>query len=576
MNKSILVFIVLFSSIGWSQYVEEQSTLESLYETRARSVLNTLFRPHDYTVVISAEMEKDAKKLKDYQDQIELQYLPGLPMPADPAQMPATNTLHEMKTKIMVDVILDISVPKDKESLLKSLLNSKLHLDEANGDLVNIQRASLKDPETIPKQDLPSVLPEFTWKMWVLVLLVTLSLVAAAIFWSNRRRQNQKEESLPKDPAPPQSLVFPYENPQAPAQQPEALPAEPVITLEDLLRMKDRLLTLVTQIPQLCSRSLSDYLDEGHDLDVILVFEHLGWDLSKKLFPAVPARVWGRLGSNVRNKDMTSSLEKTKQAYENLYRFFLSRFLNSGVDTDETNPFGFLFKLSASERNHVLDGESAANFAIISMFSNKEEMAALQTHMSIAVQSLLPVEIARLETLPDSTVQVLAGNLQKKLEIFKKSPTYELNSIEVAARLLRSYSPEKESEVYRKMLQENPEQADRIRRLNVQFTDLLLYPTEMTSVALNYFEVDDLVKAFKNLPAEFCENLLALMPPKRANMIRTDLQSPAVVPTPVEVARLRRSLVLKVEEMIRSQGLTMAEVWEQIEVKFANKKLKVA
>ncbi len=575
MNR-LALFLFFVSLNAAAQFVEEQSTLESLYETRARAVLNTLLRTNEYSVVISADIDRNQAKLKDYEEQVELQYLPGLPMPADPAHSPATNTLHELKNRITVDVILDLSVAKEKEGLVKSLLTSKLHLDESNGDTVTIQRSGLKEPVVPQPEAEPSLLPEFSWKMWILVLILGLSLLAAAVLWASRRQRAKaaEGEKEKRSPALPENMIWPFENPQkATAEKPKE---EPRVSVEQLYQMKDKFLTLVTQIPQISSRSLAEFLEEGSDAKAILVFEHLGWDLAKKLFPTVPPRVWGRLGSKVRGQNTALPLESYLEAYENMYKFLLSRFLNSHSDNEKDNPFDFLFKLTKSERHHILADESASHIATISLFCSREELDQLTEELTPKIQSQLPIEIARLETLPDSAIKLIANSLKMKLDEFRKAPVLEMDSIEVASKLIRSYSPEREAEVFKEIAAKSPEQADRIRRRIVQFADLTLYPEDITSVSLNYFEVDEIAKVLQGTNSELSEYVLSLMPPKRANMIRMDIQSPATKASGSEVAKLRRSIALKMEEIIRGKGYTMEDVWAEIDKQYASKKLRAS
>jgi hypothetical protein len=45
---------------------EESTSLENLYQEKVRSLIDNLVAPQDYTLVISATIKNDDKKLKEY------------------------------------------------------------------------------------------------------------------------------------------------------------------------------------------------------------------------------------------------------------------------------------------------------------------------------------------------------------------------------------------------------------------------------------------------------------------------------------------------------------------------------
>jgi len=81
MKKILISLGLLLSTLSAkAQYIEEMGSLESLYEIRARAVLNTILRPTDYTLVVSVELDRDEKKLKEFHDESGVQFLPGMPI----------------------------------------------------------------------------------------------------------------------------------------------------------------------------------------------------------------------------------------------------------------------------------------------------------------------------------------------------------------------------------------------------------------------------------------------------------------------------------------------------------------
>ena len=94
---------------------EEASTLENIYQEKARATLDTLLNQEDYTLVISATIKNDEAKLKEYHQMIEKKFLPGLIM-NDPAGFGEEhNILHALKQKIEIQVILNDRVPSDRD-----------------------------------------------------------------------------------------------------------------------------------------------------------------------------------------------------------------------------------------------------------------------------------------------------------------------------------------------------------------------------------------------------------------------------------------------------------------------------
>jgi hypothetical protein len=577
MSKKFLIFLVsvLVVSTTRAQFVEEVGTLESLYESRARAVLNSFLRPHEYTIVISADIDRDQKKLDEYREKMELQYIPGLPIPADPTMTPATNDLHSMKTKVAVNLILTAEVSPEKEALLKSILMSKLHLDETTGDSITISRAKLPDPNSSQKE--PRILPDFTWKTWALIFLLSLMTLAGIVFWVSKRKNEAEEKKLANPQPHSHPSIWPFGDKESgPDSEADLGKKSSSVTESDVQDAKDQLLFIVTQYPQISSNTITDLLEHGEDTTVIRVFEYFSWDLSRKLFPAISPRVWGRLGAKVRDRNEQPSLEEYLQSIQYIYKAVLSRFLESGADKDENNPFSFLFRLTPSERSQVLAGEPAMTFAMISLYSQGDDLGLLMSSASSALQNQIPVEISRLESLPESSLTALANRLKDRMLAIKAAPAVLADGPALASRVLRSYTPEREAEVYQKMKTEDPAGAEKIRRTLVMFEDLSIYPSEIVSTVLSVMDLDQVVVALFGLGSGSRDVLLSWIPPKRAKMIERDLERPGLNPLQSETYSARRVICQKVEEAIKFRNQTVEMVWAQIDAKNSIGHLKSA
>jgi len=569
--KAIIIMIfhlgILSEALGQSAYSEETGTLESIYESRARAVLNTLLRPQEYTLIISADLEKDEAKMKAYREKLELEYLPGLPMPGDPTLKPATNSLHEMKSKVTVHLVLSPEVTADKETILKTILANKLHLDEGNGDSIHISRAPFPaDPKA--ESPPPSIFPEFTWKTWSLILLLALLLLAGIVYYASKRSQNKDREQN-RNPLPEPAVFTPSTQAPSPLafqgdSSVEELPGQGIAT-EDLEREKDCILNLATQYPQICSNIAVALIEKAQEKDLLIVFNHLGWDLAKKLMSEIPPRAWARLGQKLRLKTARPTIEELFKSLSEIHKELLAGVLESGALSDEKNPFAFLTKATPAERLQILKDESATNLAVISFFMNPQELNETLQVLPSDLQIQVTTAMSRLQTLPDAVIKSLSQQIFSKLIHFRKEPTTSIDGAAIAGRTLRAMSPEREFEVYSHMQDSNPDEAEKIRRLYLQFSDLPLFPKDAVALALGESEIEVLVKAFKNQKEDFLAALLSLLPPKRANMVRRDLESPAIQSTTTEQWTARRFLVLKIEEYFNKQGFSIKSIWEQIE-----------
>lgn len=581
---SIMAGLIILGAPGvvLAQYIEEIATLESIYETRARTVLNTVLRPSEYTIVVSAQMDRDEDRLKQYREQMELATLPGLPLSPDPTMTPATNELHSMKSSVNVTLILRDDLPQEKEAVIKSLLSSKLHLDESNGDSLTIQRTRFpEDPKPAPKEQ--EVLPEFGWRTWALIALVAFMLTAGLIYWASRKGKDQTIENTNNEKSKheryrPEEDVAEEPRPTAETGGAALLAALPEDEKEELRieELKDRLLLILTQYPYVSNKAVTHLVESEAKNDVLMVFEDLGWDVSKKLFSSLSPRVWGRLGAQVKDNPIKPDRKALKNAYEIFYKAVVARFLETGAREDSENPFAFIESLAPTERETLLMDENVTSFAVLSLYLQPETMADLLSRAKTDLQTGLPAEVARLESLPDSVVKTLVAGLQDKLVRLRASPIHRAEGPAIAARILRSFPAQREEELFHQLVSNNPHEAAKIRRSIVLFTDLPYYPKDILVSCLNLLEVEDLVKALKGVPNEVSQAVLSLLPPRRAQIIDRDLSNASLVVFPRDAADARRQICLKIETLLRARGMSPEEVWDDIERQSGGSHLRAA
>jgi flagellar motor switch protein FliG len=512
---------------------------------------------------------------------MEMQFVPGLPIPADPTLMPATNDLHMMKTKVTINLILNNDVSPEKEALLKNILTAKLHLDEASGDSIQVGRAKFPEAEVKPPEK-PRTLPEFSWKTWGLIVLLALIGFASLIFWLNARNNKKAtasdedkgdEKTKPSDVASRDR----NEDDDVVAEAPAA--ASTVIDdhERELLEIKDQLLFMVSQYPQISSKTVSDLLTSSEsEEDVLRTFEYLSWDVSRRIFTGVSPRVWGKLGLRVRARTTKPTALDYKESLQRIYRSILARFLEAGAEKDDDNPFAFVYRLSTHERKQLLGGETAGTFAMISLYADTDELQSLMEVAPPAMQEKLVIEIAKLQSLPEATLTRLALSLKERLKAIKAAPSVFADGPGLAAKLLRSYTPERELEIYDKMRLEDPKGADAVRRLIAQFDDIPYYPAELVSSAAALLEIEELVKALFNSAAEHRSSVLSVMPPKRAKMVERDLESSGFNVRPADIALGRRLFAQKIEKVLESRGQSISTLWQEMDRQNGTAQLRVA
>lgn len=561
-NILILAILLLNSAVSWAQYSEETGTLESIYEMRARQALNTILRTQDYSLVISAEINRDQEKLKQYKEELELMNLPGMPMPGNQPESSGHNVLHELKSRIEVNLVLNHLVPIDKENILKALLVSKLHLDESAGDKINIQRSVFTENE-----DSPPLLPEYSWKTWAMILVLALFALAGVIFWANRRQR--KEIKVNGDVKPEEKIEEPNltEAPlsaahtQEPTQAPEDLDLERKIAEEVLLQqMKEHLIVIGTQFPIVASKGIINYFNENDKKDIVAVFEHVGWDLSRTLFSHLPASVWGKLGSLIKDKKENLTHTEKFLSVSRVYRFVLSAYMQNGNLKDEDlNPFHFLSNLSTDELKSVLSGESPKNLALVSLYLEPTQFETFFNTLPPQSHSQIAVEITNIKQLPSKTIENLAQSLNEKLGLFRKNPIVSPDGPDIIARILRVLTPEEEKRIIENLIQTNASDSIKIRQQLLYLPDIVYLPPEIVAKVLNDFDSDELRAAFDRFDAQSRKDVFKYLPVKKVAIIEKDIQDRINVPSEKLVAQTWRTMSIKIEKELKANDIKLVD-----------------
>ncbi|HRO66806.1 MAG TPA: hypothetical protein PL182_04515 [Pseudobdellovibrionaceae bacterium] len=297
--------LALISTPTHAQYREETGALEQIYESRARAALNTLLRPEEYSIVVAAEIERDQKRLLALEEDMDKMFLPGVPGLQMSENLPIANRLHELRNRIDVVLVLHSEVSPEQEATAKSLVKMKLQLDESAGDTLTVSRALSLEKTNPPS---PDVLPELSWRMWALILLLGLLGTGMVLLLLNR---NKKAAPPPQFMTAPPSKESKEETPASETPSKDETRATSEATsageedqaqLVELYERKKSLIALATQYPEAAAAALAEHFAKGHEKDLLLTCEALGWELSKKVFRDLSHRAWARLGMMISSR----------------------------------------------------------------------------------------------------------------------------------------------------------------------------------------------------------------------------------------------------------------------------------
>jgi flagellar motor switch protein FliG len=549
---SILCIGLLMQSQAHAQFREEMGTLETMYEGRARAVLNTVLRPFEYSVVVAVDIERDEARLSKIQEEYGKNFLPGMPEAGSLETMPVSNQLYDLKNRVDIHLILATTIPKEKEETLKALLKIKLHLDEQNGDSLTVARTTFPTLKEEPPAD---KLPEFSWKMWSLILILAL-LVLAGLLLYLYKRQNQKQEETKEKPFEEKATDLEAGKAEKPATTDLALEIDPS---ELLYEQKKQLLSFTSQYPEATLRALTDYFQKGHEQDILLMCESFGWELSKKLFSGFSARIWGKMGHMLITREKVPSTAEFQKALQNCYRIVLARYLEMG-EQDQTDAFGFVWKLSANDRRKLLEGESAFNLALMCVNADRDQMGELLNSISEDLQEAVTIQIARLHVVPQESIRNSSELLTKKLKTIQEHPEVRLDGSSLAADLLRSLSPEKELQLFEKLRFENPADAERVRRTYLLYPDMVHVPAELITEMGAMLDVNIFANALRSGYPEVKQYILKCLPPKRSKMVERDLELEMLHFTSKDAAKAQREISKLAMSLLMAKGLSLDQL----------------
>ncbi len=559
---ALLSTLFFLGSNAHAQFREESSALERLYEARAHSALDTILLPREYSIVVGVDIDQDEQRLADLEQEVEKNNLPGMPGAMSLDTMPITNKLYNLKQKVNIHVILGDTVGKEKEATVKSLLKLKLHLDEAAGDHIELTRSTLPlDSNESPVKKMP----ELSWKMWMLVLILSLVALAGIVFFVNRRRESQQnldDQKAAQDPKDNEKSA--EDDKETVTSEVQAKEESSLKNDEDLevFEMKQKILTIAHQFPEASTRALSDYFSAGHEEQVLLFMEDFGWELSKKLFAGLSPRIWGRLGYVFKNRTKPASPKQYRASVEEVFRHLMARFLELGSE-DAKNPFAFIFKLNEQEKQRLLNNESAAHLALICLHAEGDQLGEIYDLLDRNTQEAVTLHLAKLESLPSELIAAAVDSLRNKLKAIQDSPEVRADGPLFVAQLLRKLDAEKEFVIFENMVAEHPQEAEKIRAMQLMYMDVEKIPLDIVGEAATFLEMSMLVEGLFHGYPEIRAHVLKSLPVKKARMVEKDLELPGFDVSASQGAQAKRQLVQAIEKVMKARNLTVQSFFNQ-------------
>jgi flagellar motor switch protein FliG len=173
--------------------------------------------------------------------------------------------------------------------------------------------------------------------------------------------------------------------------------------------------------------------------------------------------------------------------------------------------------------------------------------------------------MTKIQHLPETQIKESLDAFLMRLERIKADPFIHAKGVVLASDFIKSLEPYREEQLFSLLVKEHPEEAERLRRARVVFSDIPYYPVEMVKIVIEGVEPEELTKALMGYDAAFVDSFLELLPKKRAWMIQNDLYHRSDDPPHSQCAECRRKIVSKLESEFEKNRLNLTEYWKQLD-----------
>lgn len=212
----------------------------------------------------------------------------------------------------------------------------------------------------------------------------------------------------------------------------------------------------------------------------------------------------------------------------------------------EGNPFEFLDKADPEQLITLLANEHPQVVSLILANLSPEQASAVFQGLPEEMRYEVAKRVAFMENITSDVLELLRSSLKSKLSTML-SKTSKMGGPEFMAEILNRVDPSVEKEVLRKLEEEDPELAEKIKSLMFVFDDLLLLEDrDMQKVIRSVKDMRDLALALKGATDELKEKFFRNMTQRMALMVKEEMEIMGRVPLrEVEAAQQRIVQVAK-------------------------------
>jgi len=212
----------------------------------------------------------------------------------------------------------------------------------------------------------------------------------------------------------------------------------------------------------------------------------------------------------------------------------------------EGNPFEFLDKADPEQLITLLANEHPQVVSLILANLSPEQASAVFQGLPEEMRYEVAKRVAFMENITSDVLELLRSSLKSRLSTML-SKTSKIGGPEFMAEILNRVDSSVEKEVLKKLEEENPELAEKIKSLMFVFDDLLMLDDrDMQKLIRNIKDTRDLVLALKGATDELKEKFFRNMTQRMALMIKEDMEIMGRVPLrEVEAAQQRIIQVAK-------------------------------
>ncbi|MUJ37136.1 hypothetical protein GNP78_05890 [Aliivibrio fischeri] len=426
-----------------------------------------------------------AAKVSTVSEEVELQ--------EDALDNEQVSKTEKMIRSLSTTLLLDNSVDKDTELLIRNLLLEKLEYNPMRGDRLEIIRMDMAPVSEITG----SSIAHYWWVLVLLLLLVIGYLLARNRKVSTKEVGVNEVNSLP--PTPEQLLDTKKGELKACRQQLVKYSLSEPQKVDAVLR---RLSLNEQNIPMFAS-----------------CYQELGRSLFTSMFPALNEHIPAYL----------KYLETNPADYDRLVRDLtdLQYLLVDAVSSEQfehrSRPFSFLDKLSINQIRWVLDDEPLRIKALVLSQLPSESSAKFLSTFTAEEQALIAIEIVQFDSMPMATFGEIASSLAAKAQSVPDFETVRTDGNQMLMSLLDGMNLRQQNDLLDQLRVSSPEAYLNLRKVYYIFDDVLRTPTVILSNILRSMNPEILALALINLDDEQVAVILSGFPERMIEMIKAEM-----------------------------------------------------